>query len=118
MLLTLVEEMVTDGIDFEIEIIWTTFSPVSLAVNLTLQRHDARYVVILNVEVTCREMDKIHEALVRVLTEGTQLPQGSRPVLGVRRVTDYQCHPISWLSTCLDPTSNSFISSRCKLRGC
>ena len=40
MLVEGIEEIVTDGIDFEI--IWTTFPPVSLAVNPTLQRHDAR----------------------------------------------------------------------------
>ena len=113
----LVEEMVTDGIDFEIEIIWTTLPPVSLAVNLTLPRHDARYVVILNVEVTCRETDKIHEAPVRVLTDGTHLPRGCRPVLGERSVNNHQSYPISWLSTCLNSASNSFIPSRRKLRG-
>ena len=104
MLLVLVEEMVTDGIVFEIEIIWTIFPPVSLAVNLTLQRHDARYVAILNVEVTCRETDKIHEAPVRVLTEGTHLPRGSISVLGVRSVDLIcdmgSCVRIGRLTTC------------------
>ena len=60
MLVEGIEKMVTDGIYFEIEIIGTTFPPVSLAMNLTFGccNDTMRDVaVILNVEVTCREED-------------------------------------------------------------
>ena len=58
MLVEGVEKMVTDGIDFEI--IWMTFPPVSLAMNLTCRccNDTVRDVsVILDVEVTCTEED-------------------------------------------------------------
>jgi hypothetical protein len=58
MLVEGVEKMVTDGIDFEI--IWTTFPPVSLAMNLTCRCCSdtmGDVAAILNVEVTCREED-------------------------------------------------------------
>jgi hypothetical protein len=58
MLVEGIEEMATDGIDFEI--IWMTFPPVSLAMNLTCRCCSdtmGDVAAILNVEVTCREED-------------------------------------------------------------
>ena len=56
----LVEEMMIDGLAFEIEIEIWTFSPVSPAMDLTCRGCDDTMrdvAVILNVEVTGREED-------------------------------------------------------------